>query len=188
VLNEFSVPPRQQACMESVAVEPSSDIAEFQLWPTKAGPRGGPPVELVLSASGYRGVVHVPGGYPGGAVTLPFTPPAHTLIVTACFINRGRSTVLLTGTSEPRTVARSATRIDGRSVVGDIALTFLENRERSLLDQLGEVFGHASVLTDHLLPVWLIWLLAVLVALGVPVGAVAAFYLALREDEAGATS
>lgn len=96
--------------------------------------------------------------------------------------------MLLSGTVEPRTVARSATSIDGKTVVGDIALTFLADRQRSLLDRLGEIFGHISVMTDHLLPVGLIWLLAVLVALGVPCAAVAALYLSLREDEPAAIS
>jgi hypothetical protein len=181
-VTEFPVPPHEQACMQSVAVEPDSRIAEFQLRPARLTPGGGPPVELVLSAPGYEGVVHVPGGYPGGGVTLPLNPPTHSIIGTACFINRGKSTVLLDGTTEPRTVSRSSTSINGKTVVGDIALTFLDNRQRSLLAQLGEVFGHVSVLTDHLLPVWLIWLLAVLVALGVPAATIAALYVALRED------
>jgi hypothetical protein len=188
VLSEFPVPAHQQACMDSVSVDSNSRIAEFQLRPAKPSPRGGPPVELVLSGAGYRGVVKVPGGYPGGDVTLPFSPPTHTLVGSACFINRGGSTVLLDGTAEPRTVARSKTSIDGRAVPGDIALTFLDNRQRSLLDRLGEVFGHVSILTDRLLPVWLIWILAVLVALGVPLGTLMAFYLALREDDAAASS
>jgi hypothetical protein len=46
------------------------------------------------------------------------------------------------------------------------------------------MFDHASNLTDHLVPAWLIWAIAVIVALGVPAATLAAFCLALREDEA----
>jgi hypothetical protein len=184
VVTEFSLPPGAQACMSTVTVTPQSQVASFQLRPAKPTPSGGPPVDLVLSAPGYRSVLAVPGGYPGGSVALPITPPKRPEIGTACFVNKGRSTVLLPGTTEPRTVSRSGTLINGKSVVGDIALSFLASTPQSLLDRLGEVFGHASNLTDHLAPAWLIWVLAVLVAFCVPIGIVAAFFIAMRESEA----
>jgi hypothetical protein len=187
-VSEFAVTAGHRACMDSVAVDPSSRLAEFGLRPATPGPQGGPPVELVVTAPGYRGVGYLPGGYPAGAVKLPLNPPSRPLIASVCFLNRGASTVLLDGTVEPRTIARSATRIDGTPVVGDIALTLLGSGQRSLLDRLGEVFTHASDLTDRLIPVWMIWMLAVLVAFGVPIATVAAFYVALREDETAATS
>jgi hypothetical protein len=139
----------------------------------------------VLSAPGYRATLAVPGGYPGGGVALPIAPPRRAEIGTACFVNRGSTTALLDGTTEPRTVSRSRTQIDGRTVVGDIGLTFLEARPTSLLEHMGEIFDHASNLTDTLVPAWLIWVLAVLVALGVPAAVVTALWRSLREDEAG---
>jgi hypothetical protein len=184
VVSQFPVSAHREACMNSVAIEPDSRLAEFQLHPAKLTPGGGPAVDLVLSGPGYRSVNHIPGGYPGGGVSLAITPPPHAVIGTACFINRGTTTLLLAGSTEPRTVSRSATVVAGRRVLGDIALAFSDNRPRSLLDRLGEIFGHASNLTDHLVPVWLIWILAVLVGLGVPCGIAAALYLALREDAA----
>lgn len=183
-ITEYPVPPKQEACMASVTVEPTSGLAEFELRPAKPTPAGGPPVELVLTAPGYRGTMHVPGGYPGGGVSLPLSPsPSHSVIAQACFINRGTSTVLLNGTAEGRTVARSSTTIDGRSVVGDIALTFLQRTPSSLMHRFGAAVEHISNLTGGLLPGWLIWVLTVLIALGVPGSALVAFYLALREDE-----
>jgi hypothetical protein len=178
----FTVRPGEQACMSAVALEPDARVAEFQLRPVRPVPQGGPPVDLVLSAPGYRAVLAVPGGYPGGSVALPITPPRHTRIGTACFVNRGRTAVNLIGTSEPRTVSRSTTTIGGRSVVGDIALTFAQSGSSTLLERLGEAFRHASNLTDGLVPVWLIWVLTALVVLGVPLAIFAAFYLAMRED------
>jgi len=52
----------------------------------------------------------------------------------------------------------------------------------SVLTELGVLFGHASNLTDGLIPVWLIWLIAPLVAFGVPIALILAFYSALLED------
>jgi hypothetical protein len=182
-LTEFSVAPRRQACLSTVTIDPNSRQAQFELRPAKPTSRGGPPVELVLSASDYRSTALVPGGYPGGSAAVAIAPPRHSVIGTACFVNRGSSPVLLVGTSEPRTISRSAMVVDGKPVVGDVALTFLDSGSRSLLDRLGEIFGHASNLTDRLIPVWLIWALAILVGIGVPVLMLAAFYRAVREDE-----
>ena len=186
-ITEFAVAPHQQACMNAVTVDQNSRLAQFQLRPAKPTPGGGPPVDLVLSAAGYRGVVHVPGGYPASSVALPLAPPDRALLATACFVNRGSTVVLLDGTAEARTISRSAMLIDGTAVSGDIALTFTDNRLRSLSDRLGEVFGHASNLTDRLIPVWLIWVLAILVAFGAPIAVLTAFYLALKTDEPAGT-
>jgi hypothetical protein len=183
-LTEFALAPHQSACMSSVAMEPSSQVAEFQLHPVAPDPRGGPPVELILSGAGYSSDGKVAGGYPGGVVAAQIKPPARALIGTACFVNRGTTTTRLVGSAEARSLSRSAMTIDGTAVVGDVALSFRESRARSLLDRLGAVFGHASELTEHLVPVWLIWVLALVVGLGVPAAVVAAFYLALREDAA----
>lgn len=184
-LAEFAVAPHQQACMSSVTITPQSALALFRLRPAKPGGSGGPPVEVILSGPGYRSTARVPGGYPGGSVALPVTPPRTVLIGSVCFVNIGRSTVLFDATTEPRTVARSPTLIDGRTVVGDIALTFLDPQPRTILSRLGEVFTHASNLTEGLIPVWLVWVIAILAALGIPAGAIAAFWLSLKADEAG---
>lgn len=182
-LSEFSVAPNRQACMSAVGISPNSRIAEFHLRPAKPTPSGGPPVELILTAPKYRATLRVPGGYPGGSIALPIAAPKQATIGTACFANRGKTTVLLDGTTEARTVSRSTVRIDGSLTPGDIALTFSDSRPSSLLDRLGEVFGHASNLTDQLVPAWLIWILAVLAAFGVPAGMILAFYRGLRDDE-----
>ncbi|MGH2880964.1 MAG: hypothetical protein ACRDK4_15325 [Solirubrobacteraceae bacterium] len=179
----FVVAAGQRACMSSVTVEPSSAAAQFRVEPAKPGSHRGPPLELLLTGTGYRSASHLPGGYRGGTVTLAVTPPAHSLPATVCFLDDGPETAVLTGSVEARTVSRLATTIAGTPVVGDISLMFLEGHTSSLLDRLGTAFTHASNLTDHLIPVWLIWTLAVLVALGVPCGISMAFYRALREDE-----
>jgi hypothetical protein len=182
----FTLAAHEQACMSDVTVESNSRLAEFELRPARPGPAGGPPVRLVLRAHDYQASVNVPGGYPGGAATLPITPgpPARTVIASACFTNLGHAPVNLQGSTEPRTIAHSSTRVGGRAVAGDITLTFYDSPERSLLRHLGEVFSHASNLTEGLVPVWLIWAIVLLVAFGVPGGIAAAFYIALRGEVA----
>ena len=183
-VSDFALPPHGQACMKEVMVQANSRLAGFDLRPALQSPRGGPPVRLVLRAPGYEASVKVPGGYPGGSATLPIVPgpPSRATLTTACFTNLGDRTVDLQGSTESRTVARSSTFVNGRAVAGDISLAFFDSPERSLLSQLGEVFSHASNLTEGLLPVWLIWLIALLAAFGVPAGITVAFYLALRAE------
>jgi hypothetical protein len=184
----FVVPGHGQACMNAVTITPQSEIVRFGLRPVGPAPHGGPPIQLVLSAPGYHYVLHVPGGYPGGSVALPISPPHTAVVGTACFVNTGSGGVVLPGTVEPRTISRSSpTLVDGREAVGDIALSFVESRRQALGDRVGEIFAHASNLTDQLLPTWLIWLFVVLVAFGVPAAIVSAIYVALREAEAPAT-
>jgi hypothetical protein len=184
-ITPFSVAPHGRACMSSVTIDAGSALAQFDLAPARPTKHGGPPVDLLLSAPGYRGVVKVPGGYPGGSATLPIVPtPKRSEIGSACFVDVGKTAVVLNGTTEARTVSRSSTLVDGQSVAGDIALTFLGKGDRSLLDEINETFDHASNLTDGLVPAWLIWVLGLLVLGFVTLGTVAAFYLALREDEA----
>ena len=119
-VTEFTLPAHQSACMKSVAVVPTSRVAEFRLQP--ADPRGGPPIELELSGAGYRSEAQVPGGYPAGTIAVPIKPPTRALIGMACFVNRGNTVTRLAGSAEARTISRSAMTIDGTPVVGDVAL------------------------------------------------------------------
>jgi hypothetical protein len=180
----FPLHPHERACMNAVTIEPQARIAQFRVLPAHGARSGGPKVELILTAGAYRTTAFVPTGYAGGEAHLAIRPPAHPELGDACWVNRGSKTALLSGTVEPRTVARPQLTLGGRAVLGDVALEFTDNRELSLPGWVNEMFGHASNLTDGLVPVALIWLLAIALIVAVPSGLVAAFYLALREDEA----
>lgn len=192
---QFSVAPSQSACMSLVTVEPTSKVAKFSLRPVSAhGGEGSssaerqlkdlprPPVELRLTAQGYRASAVAHGGYGAKSVALPIHSPSNSVLAHACFVNRGAIPVLLEGTREARTVTRSSTMVDGTAVVGDVALSFLKSPQQSLISGLGGVFAHASALTEGLIPVWLMWLVFVAIAVCLPLGVIMAFYLALRDD------
>ena len=68
-------------------------------------------------------------------------------------------------------------------MAGDVSLTFFEARPQSLRSSLGRLFRHASNVTDGLVPVALIWLLAIVALVAIPTATCAAFYVALRTDE-----
>jgi hypothetical protein len=180
---EFTVPAHQRACMSSITLAPEARIAQLELREPSGGAHGSPPIDVLLAGAGYRALAQLPAEQSEGRVEVPIRPPRNSLIGTVCIINRGTSAAVLAGSREPRSRQRSMLTIGGRPTSGDIALTFLESRQRSRLGRVDEVFTHASNLTDHLIPVWVIWILSVATLLGVPIGTVAAFYRALREDE-----
>ena len=169
--------------MSSITLVPRGRVVQLELGEASGSGHRNPPVDVALSAPGYSAIAHMPRGEPEGVVALPIQPPRRTAIGTACVINRGRTPAVLFGSAEPRTRSRSTLTINGRLSTGDIGLSLLDNRGRSRLSRLGEVFEHASNLTDHLIPVWLIWLLSVSSLVVVPVAVVAFFYRAVQEDE-----
>lgn len=181
-ITSFKVQPHREACMGSVAIETDANLAQFTL--TLAQPAAAKRLRLaiVLSAAGYHADAYVPRGFAGGVISLPIAPPRNDVVGTACFADRSSVPVLLSGTIEPRTVTRSQTTVNGRPVLGDIALTFFDNHPQTMLDELGVTFQHASNLTDRLIPVLLIWIIAILAAFGMPIAVIAALYCALRED------
>lgn len=179
----YTVPAHGRACMPNVAVTSRSDEVWFSVYP-KSAKGGGSPVDFLLTAPRYRARAHLGGGYPGGGASLRITPPATSVLATACFINRGDRPIVLVGSEEARAVSRSVPlTINGKQTPGDISLTFYEGRSIDGLGLFSTIVSRASRLTDGLLPPALIWVVAVATALGVPLTLVLAFHDALREDE-----
>jgi hypothetical protein len=183
-LGEFQVAAGQQACMEKVSLLPHGDVAQFLLPGTSRASGASAAIELVLTAPGYVARAQLPPGHPGGPVALPISAPSHSELGTVCLVNRGPGVLVLLGSKEARSFPRSQLVIAGTSVVGELSLAFLESHTHSLLERVGTVFSHASNLTEHLIPVWLIWILAAVFALGLPAAMLGAFYLSLAQDEA----
>jgi hypothetical protein len=183
--SEFRIPAHQSACMSAITLVPNGRIVQFEAGEASGSTHRNPPIDVVLSAPGYNATAHVAGGEPEGVVALPVRAPRRTVFGSACVVNRGTTPAVLFGSTEPRTRTRSVLSINGRPTTGNITLSFFNSRSRSRLSRLGEVFEHASNLTDHLIPTWLIWLLSIFALLAVPAMTVAFFRRAVQEDEAG---
>jgi hypothetical protein len=181
--SEFTLPAHQRACMSGVTISPHMHVAQFELREPPGSSHGSPPIDVLLSGPGYEALAHAPSEQSEGPVEVQIEPPPRSLIGSVCLINRGPSAAILVGSREPRSRTRSQLTIAGKPTSGDIALTFLSGRPRTRLSRLAEVFDHASDLTDQLIPAWLIWIVAISVALGVPLATVAVVRRALAEDE-----
>jgi hypothetical protein len=116
------------------------------------------------------------------AITAVRPPPDVTLDGTLCLRNDGRRRIGLVGSQEAENASLPETRVGGQVSPVDPALTFLGAHPRSLLDRAGTVLGRASQFTGGVAPPWLLWALAVVLVVGVPLATAAALFLALRAN------
>lgn len=176
--------PGDEACVEPVTLTERSQVARFRLLVREG--RAAPPVEVTASGPGYRSTARV-SGYPAGGDVLPLanlTPPDRELDGRVCARNAGRTPVELVGAQDMRSIVPAKLLLDGEEVPGkDVELTLLERERRSLLERPGDLVAHARDLTADYAPAWLLWILLVLVAAGLPAAAVGGLYAAVRRDE-----
>ena len=178
--------PGEQACQDGIDV-PQGGGFDAVTVPLDTFGRTGPPLQVVVRRTGARDVLargSLPGGYTGagGATTIRVTPavPEGTRIA-VCLRNAGSVRVGIRGNAD---IASPTTTLlqQGKPVGADAALTFVRAR-RSTLSGFGVSADHAALFKAGWVGPWTFWVLAALVALGVP--ALLAFALARagREDD-----
>ncbi|MEA2393148.1 MAG: hypothetical protein QOJ82_1039 [Solirubrobacteraceae bacterium] len=177
---DVRLPGGSRLCVTPVPFDPRAARAQI------AVQTGGRAVPLVIDASGpdyrSRATVDTPATAQLTPVSASLRPAPRALVGTLCVRNRARAPISILATNEPRSLVLAQASVDGKAVTDrDIALTLLEARPHSLLSRAGEVLGRASELTGGLLPVWLLWPLTLLLAIGAPLAVVAAFYVTARD-------
>jgi hypothetical protein len=181
---DVPVRPGETACVAPVPISRTTGLVQLSLT-TLASSRPQPLVVTAEGAGGYRSRART-GSYPVGPASVfdvPVRPPARDLAGRVCVRNAGRRRIALIGTREERSLTAATTTVGGRRQRADVALTLLEARPRSLLDRAGEILERASAFTGGVMPTWLLWPLAVLLAVGVPLAVFGGFYAALRSDD-----
>jgi hypothetical protein len=177
----FPLRPGQQACMNSVAITSDSGLALFTPYAGPGATANRPALAVLLRGPKYRSAATVPAEGYTNQVVFHITPPTHSLLGTVCLLDQGRTDISLEGTIAPHAISRSALTIGGKRRYGNINLDFRQANFQRRLSHLSTAFGHASNLVDRLVPVWLVWVLIVLFFVGMPVGIVTAYRLALRQ-------
>ena len=176
--------PGDETCIQPVTLTPRSEVARFRVLAAK-----GRPVPIVVTASGdgYRSSAVIRDyAAPGDQLPLArLTPPDRELQGRVCARNAGRQPVELVGTDEIRSQVVAETIVNGEPQPNkEIELTLLQEDRRSWLARTGELVGHARAFGADFTPEWLLWIVLVLAALGIPAAAIAGFFLAVREDDA----
>jgi hypothetical protein len=177
---EVKVRAGQQACIAPVPLDPGD--RQLQMLLRTRGDRA-PVVDVTLKAPGYVGRGRFEA-YPIGAATPVVTDlsqaPPRAQDGELCLRNRGRRVLGLVGTSEPESLTLPVTSVDGTQATDiDPAITFLTGERKSIVERLGAIV-HRSAGFTGVLPTWLLWPLALLFLVGLPVGAAASLLLADR--------
>jgi len=169
---EVPLRPGRPACVVGVRLTPDARVARVRV---KAGPRAAR-VRVTASAPGYASASTAVAGPGERLVAAPLEPIARDAVGRVCVAApAGARGLAIIGTREARSQVAATTELGGRAAEGlDLELALLSGERRSYLERAGEVLDNVSALTGRLVPAWLLWVLALLVALGIPAAALAA--------------
>ena len=176
----FTLQPGDEACIKPVTFTPETEVARLRILSEKDDAPA--PIDVTASAPGYRSTARL-SGYPTGFDQTPparLTPPDREVEGQLCARNagaRGGDPVQIVGTGEIRLQVAAETLVNGKPVDGkEMELTLLRAERRSLLAGMGTIIGHVRAVAAGYAPEWLLWILAVLAAVGIPVAVVAGLY------------
>ena len=163
--------PGVEACQDGIDVPQGGGFNAVTV-PLDTFGRPAPQLEVTVRHAGARGVLArgtFPGGSTGagGVTTIRVIPavPDRTRIA-VCLRNAGSARVGIRGNAD--IAAPSSALFQGGKPVGaDAALTFVR-APRSVLSSFGVSADHAALFKAGWVGPWTFWLLAALVALGVP--------------------
>lgn len=164
--------PGAEACQREVGV--AEPFGAVRIGVETSG-EPGPPLDVVVRGDGRNARGEAPGGYVARR-DIPESQPVARVgsigaggNVNVCITNRGDRSVALLGVQgdeapegrlEVKQLAESASR--------DLHLSFLRAEPASLLSVLPDAFARAALFHPPLVGAWTFWLLAVAVAVGVP--------------------
>lgn len=180
---EVKLPGGKVACIRPVPLDPNVRMVQMLL--DTRGNRA-PTVDLAMTGpGGYRATGRFAGYAPGSATLviarLSQAPP-QAADGQLCLRNTGHRAIGLVGTGEAESVTVPVTYV-GDKPPGEVdpAITFLSGTQRSLVQQAGTILHRAGLFTGAI-PGWLMWPLAVLFTLGLPMGAAWALLLSARSQ------
>lgn len=173
--------PRQQGCADEIGLLPGLQTAEMRIGTFGKRPA---PLELTLSAPGYREEVSVPAGTykDNGFIHVPFRGPPQPLDGSVCLINQGHVRVAAYAAAEI-SKSRSTTLVSGKLWPSNFDLAFYARRPESLIEAKGAILKRALLFHAHV-GINLLRLLVVLFVFGVPLASLAAITItsARRRD------
>jgi hypothetical protein len=178
VQENIRLAPDQEVCLDAVAIDVDSEIAEFSVI---SKTKSGPPLRVSADAPGYRSAAEVDGGYVSpDTIRVPLEPPTRSLLAEFCVANRGKRKVDLLGAHEPRTASRVIARVDGTDIPQDLTLRFLSEDSGSVLARLDSLIARMSAFHPPVLETPVLWLLLALLVLVLPAAAIYAVVSSFR--------
>jgi len=183
-LTDITLRKDARVCVSGFNLDPSAQALQLRIIDVDKA-RTTPPLRVDVSAPGYRSSARVAGGYEYFTpLVVPFDPPPRDVTgARACVRNEG-ATVAITATAESVELAKLRVELDGRKIVAQPWLTFVERSPASVLDRGGQILDRVAAFRPFPAVPLLLGVLAVLVLFGVPLAVVAALALAERCDRA----
>lgn len=166
-------------CMTDAAISAESRQMRFKLGTYG---RPGPPLAVTVRGAQYRAARTVATGYPDNstlAIDLP--RPGHSQLVTVCVRNRGRSRIAFYAASD-RAESRVHVFTNGKRVAPTPMLSFNEAHPTTIAKRAGVTAGRIAVFRGFLDHAWIVWTVAFLTAIGVPLLIGLALAAAARRD------
>lgn len=168
----------QQACLDRAVVDERSEQARFRVGTFG---RRSPPLRVTIRGRGYRQSARVASAdyRDNDVLAVPVAAPDSAVLATVCIRDEGPRRIALYASETPG--SRAETSVDGRRVNADVVLQFAEGRPRSLLEHVPVTLRRLTVLRP--VGTWLLWPLAILFALAMPAGVLAAYVSAAGSAE-----
>jgi hypothetical protein len=169
----------QTLCMSDIAISAESAQMRFKVGTYR---RPGPPLAVTVTGSGYRAAANVAAGYADNATLAVAVPrPPGSRLVKVCIRNRGRHKVGFYAAAD-RAESHASVVVAGKRVVATPTLIFYERKPSSVASQAGVIAGRIAVFRGFLDHAWVVWLLALLALVAVPLLVAAGLAAALRDQ------
>ena len=167
-----TIPAGGRACIDPVPFGPTAERVQV-IVNVMRKPGDAPPLRVEARAPGYSatgGVSSYTANVDDARVEAAIPPAPRNVEGTLCLVPEGGKPIRLAGTKDRNGQTPAVTTVNGRDLgQEDITVTLLEAKTRPVSDHFGSMLRRMSGMTDGLAPVWLLWPLALLVAVGLPV-------------------
>jgi hypothetical protein len=143
-----------------------------------------PQLTVTVKGPGYDASAVIPAGLlDTQTAQAPIPAPPGDVPVRVCISNDGKTPIGLFASTD-RTRSRSPTVIDGKTIYASVWFAFYEPRWRAISERVPLTIDRMTVFRPGYATPWVLWIIAVLFLVGVPIGVVWALVRALRDDGA----
>src|SRR3954447_6043885 len=167
VLSLDVVPGGRTLCMRDIAADPHGREARFRVGTSH---KPGPPLELTITAPGYRTSARQTAGFADNATLgLPIAAPPRQTLVTACITNQGKRKIAIYAAND-RARSRAAVTIAGKRVTPTPQFGFWERKPTTIADRAGVTVDRMATFRGFFGHTWILWTLLALFCVGMSVG------------------
>jgi hypothetical protein len=183
LMQTASVPldPGHPVCFDDAVAERHSEFVQFRV---STPDRPAPQLTVTLKGPGYEATAVIPPGLlDTQTAQAPIPAPPTDVPVRVCIRNDGKTPIALFASTD-RTRSRSSTVIDGETTLASVWFSFYEPQWRAISERVPLTIDRMTVFRPGYVTSWVLWVIAVLFLVGVPVGVVWALMRAMRDDGA----